>query len=457
MLEVLVLGGMELHRAVRMLVPPAWQNVGQMDRNLRAFYEYNGLHMEPWDGPAGLVLTDGRYAVCTLDRNGLRPSRWVITKDDFITVASEVGVYDYKPEDVVAKGRLGPGQILSVDTQDGKLYHTDDIDNQLMSRQPYKQWLRENALRIKGSLIPTAEESAVTAEELNRYMKQFSVSFEERDQVLRPMAEAGQEATGSMGDDTPMAVLSQHNRSLYDYFRQQFAQVTNPPIDPLREAIVMSLETCFGPESNIFEELPNHAKRIITTTPVLSTAKFQGLLDTDGDHSLPSEIFSLLFDPQKTDLKTAIQTLCAAVEKSVRSGTNLVVLTDRGIEKGKLPIHALMATGAVHHHLIKTGLRCSANILVETATARDPHQFACLIGLGATAIHPYLSYRLMRSLIDSGELVMETWEAYKNYRKGINKGLQKILSKMGISAIACLLYTSPSPRDRQKSRMPSSA
>ena len=436
MLEVLVLGGMELHRAVRMLIPPAWQNVGQMDRNLRAFYEYNGLHMEPWDGPAGLVLTDGRYAVCTLDRNGLRPSRWVITKDDFITVASEVGVYDYKPEDVVAKGRLGPGQILSVDTQDGKLYHTDDIDNQLMSRQPYKQWLRENALRIKGSLIPTAEESAVTAEELNRYMKQFSVSFEERDQVLRPMAEAGQEATGSMGDDTPMAVLSQHNRSLYDYFRQQFAQVTNPPIDPLREAIVMSLETCFGPESNIFEELPNHAKRIITTTPVLSTPKFQGLLDTDGDHSLPSEIFSLLFDPQETDLKTSIQTLCAAVEESVRSGTNLVVLTDRGIEKGKLPIHALMATGAVHHHLIKTGLRCSANILVETATARDPHQFACLIGLGATAIHPYLSYRLMRSLIDSGELVMETWEAYKNYRKGINKGLQKILSKMGISAIA---------------------
>ena len=436
MLETLVLGGMELHRAVRMLVPPAWQNVGQMDRNLRAFYEYNGLHMEPWDGPAGLVLTDGRYAVCTLDRNGLRPSRWVITKDDFITVASEVGVYNYKPEDVVAKGRLGPGQILSVDTQDGKLYHTEDIDNQLMSRQPYKEWLRENALRIKGSLIPTAEESAVTAEELNRYMKQFSVTFEERDQVLRPMAEAGQEATGSMGDDTPMAVLSQQNRSLYDYFRQQFAQVTNPPIDPLREAIVMSLETCFGPEGNIFDELPDHAKRIITTTPVLSTAKFQGLLDTDGDHSLPSEIFSLHFDPQETDLKVAIQRLCAAVEESVRSGINLVVLTDRDIEKGKLPIHALMATGAVHHHLIKTGLRCSANILVETATARDPHQFACLIGLGATAIHPYLSYRLMRSLIDSGELVMETWEAYKNYRKGINKGLQKILSKMGISAIA---------------------
>ena len=436
MLEVLVLGGMELHRAVRMLVPPAWQNVGQMNRDLRAFYEYNGLHMEPWDGPAGLVLTDGRYAVCTLDRNGLRPSRWVITKDDFITVASEVGVYNYRPEDVVAKGRLGPGQILSVDTQEGKLYHTQDIDDQLMSRQPYKQWLKENAKRIKGSLLPIAEESPVSSEQLNRYMKQFLVTFEERDQVLRPMAEGGQEPTGSMGDDTPMAVLSQKNRSLYDFFRQQFAQVTNPPIDPLREAVVMSLETCFGSESNIFEELPTHAKRVITTTPVLSTSKFQALLDPDIEPALPCETFSLHFDPQQIDLKAAILDLCDRVEESVRKGTHLVVLTDRGIEKEKLPIHALMATGAVHHRLIKQGLRCTTNILVETATARDPHQFACLIGFGATAVHPYLSYRLMRSLIDSGELVMETWEAYKNYRKAINKGLQKILSKMGISAIA---------------------
>lgn len=436
MLELLVLGGMPLHRAVRMLVPPAWQNVGQMDRDLRAFYEYNGLHMEPWDGPAGLVLTDGRYAVCTLDRNGLRPSRWVVTKDDFITVASEVGVYGYKPEDVVAKGRLGPGQILSVDTKKGKLYHTEDVDNELKNRQPYKEWLKDNAVRIKGSLIPIAEVSAVADEELNRYMKQFSVSFEERDQVLRPMAEAGQEATGSMGDDTPMAVLSHQNRSLYDFFRQQFAQVTNPPIDPLREAVVMSLETCFGPEGNIFEELPEHARRVIVTTPILSTSKFQALLDEGAEHSMPSETFSLNFDPQQTDLKSAVEDLCDRAEQSVRNGTNLIVLTDCGIEKGQLPIHALMATGAVHHRLIQTGLRCLANIIVETATARDSHQCACLIGFGATAIHPYLSYRLMRSLIDNGELVMETWEAYKNYRKGINKGLQKILSKMGISAVA---------------------
>ena len=436
MLELLVLGGMDLHRAVRMLVPPAWQNVGQMDRDLRAFYEYNGLHMEPWDGPAGLVLTDGRYAVCTLDRNGLRPSRWVITRDDFITVASEVGVYGYKPEDVVAKGRLGPGQILSVDTLEGKLHYSADIDNQLKQRHPYKTWLKEYARRIKGSLIPIAEESAVSSEELNRYMKQFLVTFEERDQILRPMAEAGQEATGSMGDDTPMAVLSQKDRNFFDYFRQQFAQVTNPPIDPLREAVVMSLETCFGFESNIFEEMPHHARRIITTTPILSTSKFQALIDPDQEHGLSSQTFDLNFDPEVTDLKSAIASLCDGAEAAVRAGTNLVVLTDRGIERGKLPVHALMAVGAVHHRLINTGLRCSTNIVVETATARDPHHFACLIGYGATAVHPYLSYRLMRSLIDSGELVMETWEAYKNYRKAINKGLLKILSKMGISAVS---------------------
>ncbi len=436
MLEVLVLGGMELHRAVRMLVPPAWQNVGQMDRDLRAFYEYNGLHMEPWDGPAGLVITDGRYAVCTLDRNGLRPSRWVITKDDIITVASEVGVYRYAPEDVVAKGRLGPGQILSVDTEKGLLHHTADIDNQLKARHPYKDWLRQNALRIKGSLIPVAEEVPFSEDELNRYMKQFLVTFEERDQILRPLAETGQEPTGSMGDDTPMAVLSYKQRVLYDYFRQQFAQVTNPPIDPLREAVVMSLETCFGKEHNIFEEMPEHAHRVITLTPVLSTVKFKALLDPNSDRSMPSETFCLNFDPAQTSLKAAILSLCDRAEAAVRNGTSLVVLTDREMEKGKVPVHALMATGAVHHRLVKTGLRCKTNILVETATARDPHHFACLIGFGATAIHPYLSYRMLQGMVESGELIMDTGHAYKNYRKGINKGLLKILSKMGISAVA---------------------
>ena len=240
MLEVLVAGGMDLHRAIRMLIPPAWQNVEHLDPDLRAFYEFNSMHTESWDGPAGLVLSDGRHAVCALDRNGLRPSRWVLTRDNILTVASEIGVYNYDPGEVVAKGRLGPGQLLSVDTQAGTLRYSREIDDELKRRHPYKQWLKDNTLRLEGTLTQDRPTRELEGEPLNMAMKMYQVSFEERDQLLRPLAETGQEATGSMGDDTPMAVLSLQQRPLYDYFRQQFAQVTNPPIDPLREAVVMS-------------------------------------------------------------------------------------------------------------------------------------------------------------------------------------------------------------------------
>ncbi len=435
MLELLVTGGMELHRAVRMLVPPAWQNVETMDEDLKAFYEFNSMHIEPWDGPAGLVITDGRYAVCTLDRNGLRPSRWVITKDDVITVASEVGVYSYKDEDVVAKGRLGPGQILSVDTLKGQLHHTGDIDQQLKSRYPYQEWLQESATRIESSLAVDSAETQLDADLVRVYMKMNQVSFEECDQVLRPLAEGGQEAVGSMGDDTPMAVLSQRNRPLYDYFRQQFAQVTNPPIDPLREAIVMSLETCLGRELSVFDETKEHAKRIILTSPVLSPAKFRSLIALNSlDYPLKS--YSLLFDPATSSLQVALDRLVEQVVTDVQAGAVIVVLSDADLTPGKVPIHALLATGAVHHRLTNEGIRCDANIVVETATARDPHHIATLIGYGATAIFPYLSYAVINQLIDSGDVLTSVDTAYKNYRKGIDKGLLKILSKMGISTIA---------------------
>ncbi|GAB2188592.1 glutamate synthase large subunit [Sessilibacter sp. MAH1] len=435
MLEVMVTGGMELHRAIRMLVPPAWENVETMDPNLRAFYEYNSMHIEPWDGPAGLVITDGRYAVCTLDRNGLRPSRWVITKDGHITVASEVGTHGYKPQDVVAKGRLGPGQILSVDTQTGQLFHTEDVDDQLKKTHPYKHWLKTRAMRLESTLNADLAEKELNADELKAAMKLFQVSNEERDQVLRPLAESGQEAVGSMGDDTPMAVLSKQQRTPYDYLRQQFAQVTNPPIDPLREAIVMSLETCVGREMNIFDQSPDHADRVILTSPVLSPVKFRALLDLNRPGYEVGQ-FNLAYDPNKTNLKAAIETLCKNVEEVVSRGTVLIVLSDQDIEQGQLPIHALLATGAVHHHLTQTGLRCDANIIVQTATARDPHQVAALIGYGATAVYPYLSYYVLNDLIRTGELFVDTDTAYKNYRRGINKGLLKILSKMGISTVA---------------------
>jgi len=435
MVEILLTGGMELHRAVRMLVPPAWQNVEHMDPDLRAFYEYNSMHVEPWDGPAGLVITDGRYAVCTLDRNGLRPSRWVITKDGFITVASEVGTYDYQPEDVVAKGRLGPGQILSVDTQTGKLFHTEDVDQLLKDSKPYKQWLNEKATRIEGTLESDVADAELSAEELKTYMKMYQVSFEERDQVLRPLAEGGQEAVGSMGDDTPMAVLSAKERSVYDYFRQQFAQVTNPPIDPLREAIVMSLETCIGKELSVYEETAAHADRIILSSPVLSPAKYQALLNNERV-GYDAETFDLCYDPALTSLEKAIRDLADAVSAAVKNSKVLIVLSDKNIEQGKLPIHALLATGAVHHRLTQEGLRCDANIIVETATARDSHHAAALIGYGATAVYPYLSYHVISGLIETNEILLDTSKAYTNYRKGLNKGLLKILSKMGISTIA---------------------
>lgn len=443
MLEVMLAGGIDLFRAVRMLVPPAWQNIENMDADLKAFHEYNSMHMEPWDGPAGIVLTDGRYAVCLLDRNGLRPARWVITKNGFITLASEIGTYGYKPEDVVAKGRVGPGQIFAVDTQTGKVMHTDDIDNQLKARHPYKKWLKENATRIESSLDgsvqphlkPMADESTLTGTLLSSYQKMFQVSFEERDQVLRPLAEGGNEAVGSMGDDTPMAVLSEKQRPLYDYFRQKFAQVTNPPIDPLREAIVMSLETCLGPEKNIFEESPAHADRLILSSPVLSPDKFQQLISIDKP-GFDNEIIDLTYDPEKTSLQQAIDAIKAQAEKAVNAGKVLLVLSDRNIAKGSIPIHSLLATGAVHHHLIAKGLRCDANIIVESGSARDSHQFACLFGFGATAVYPYLAYSVLNELISTGELLGDPVQAHVNYRKGINKGLLKILSKMGISTIA---------------------
>ena len=436
MLEAMMAGGINMFRAMRLLVPAAWQNDNTMDADLKAFYDYNSMHMEPWDGPAGVVLTNGRYAACSLDRNGLRPARYIITKDRHITIASEVGVYPYKPEDVVTKGRLKPGQMLAVDTSTGELLLPDDINETLKTAQPYREWIETNLKRIEDS---ADDETGPTLEgdELVSYEKLFQVSFEERDQVIRVLGEAGQEATGSMGDDTPFPVMSHKERSLFDYFRQQFAQVTNPPIDPLRENIVMSLETCFGQEHNLFEEAADHAERIVVDSPVLSESRFHKLLDLgDSDINYKSTVISLSYDAD-FGLEAAVDAIVNQAEKAVRNGTVIVVLTDRNIGSDSLPVHALLATGAVHHRLIKAGLRCNVNIVVETATARDSHHFAVLIGYGATAVYPYLAYASLNDMINTGEIKDLTRpEVCARYRKGINKGLFKITSKMGISTIA---------------------
>ena len=438
MLELLLVGGLDPMHAMRMLIPPAWQSVDMIDPDLKAFYEYYATHMEPWDGPAGIVLTDGRYACCTLDRNGLRPARWVITKDRHITIASEAGVWDYLPEDVVKKGKLGPGEILALDLQTAELMDTRRVDDLLKSRHPYKAWLKKGVRYLQTDLIdPRLAAEPFDRDTLAMFQKLFNVSAEERDEIIRVLAEDESEAVGSMGDDTPMPVLSRKVRSLYDYFRQQFAQVTNPPIDSLRESIVMSLQTQIGPECNIFVPAQQHAEQIVLSSPILSQRKLRQIVAL-ADSGVPHEFIDLQYDC-KLDLKDAILAVCDQAEAAVRNGKLVLLLSDRYPVKDKLPIHALLATGAVHHRLVATGLRCKCNILVETGTARDAHHFACLIGYGATAIYPYLAYQTLFDLMRKGALNMEAdtrRELGRSYRRGIRKGLFKVMSKMGISTIA---------------------
>src|SRR6202167_4395834 len=438
MLELLLMGGLDPMHAMRMLVPPAWQSVDMIDPDLKAFYEYYATHMEPWDGPAGIALTDGRYACCTLDRNGLRPARWVITKNRHITIASEAGVWDYPPSDVVNKGKLGPGEILALDLQTSELMTTKRIDDLLKSRHPYKAWLKKGVRYLQTDLIdPRLAAEPFDRDTLALFQKMYSVSAEERDEIIRVLAEDESEAVGSMGDDTPMPVLSKKVRSLYDYFRQQFAQVTNPPIDSLRESIVMSLQTQIGPECNIFVPAQQHAEQIVLSSPVLSQRKLRQIVAL-ADSGVPNEFIDLQFD-EHLDLKAALSQVCDQAEAAVRHGTIVLLLSDRYLVEGKVPVHALLATGAVHHRLVKTGLRCKCNILVETGTARDAHHFACLIGYGATAVYPYLAYQTLFDLMRKGAVKMEAamrQELGRSYRRGIRKGLFKIMSKMGISTIA---------------------
>jgi glutamate synthase (NADPH) large chain len=436
MLEVLLMGGLDPLHAMRLLIPPAWHGLDTIDPELRAFYEYYSVHMEPWDGPAGVVLTDGRYAACLLDRNGLRPARFAITRDRRLTVASETGVWDYAPEDVVRKGKLGPGDMIALDLDSGELLTTQDIDLLLKSRHPYKSWLRAGVRYLESDLV----DARLAAEPMDRatlslYQKMFNVTQEEREDIIRVLAVDESEAVGSMGDDTPMPVLSHQVRSLYDYFRQQFAQVTNPPIDPLRESIVMSLQTQIGPECNIFVPAPEHAQQIVLGSPILSQRKLRQILAIE---TVTHEFLDLQYEPAE-GLKRAILRLCAQAERAVREGKLVLLLSDRYLLRGRVPAHALLATGAVHQHLVRTGLRCKCNLLVETGTAREPHHFGCLIGYGATAVYPYMAYQVLFEMMRRGRVKLDfaaRLELGRSYRAGLRKGLFKIMSKMGISTIA---------------------
>jgi glutamate synthase (NADPH/NADH) large chain len=417
-----------------MVLPPAWQNIQTLDPDVRGFHEYNSMHMEPWDGPAGIVMADGKWALCVLDRNGLRPARFQLDKDNIITIASETGVNPVEEHEILKKGRVKPGGMLAIDTSKGIIHDESSIDNDLKQKFPYRKWLKENAIYIE-SRLDSYEGPGLKKFEASKFFqssKLFLLFKEERTSVIKPLAIDSQEGTGSMGDDTALAVMSKMHRQIYDYFRQQFAQVTNPPIDSLREAAVMTLETCYGPELNIYEETADHAKRLVTTSPVLSYRKLNSILNNPYFES--AEI-NLSFN-DNSNLQTELKKLQDEVVSKVKKGASIIHLIEDLPKQGNLPINSLLAVGSVHQRLVKLGLRSDANIIVTTSSARDTHQIACLIGFGATAVYPTLAYQTILDLTDRNELKGDAHENCSRYRKGINKGLLKIISKMGISTIS---------------------
>ena len=379
-------------------------------------------------------MADGKWALCVLDRNGLRPARFQLDKDNIITIASETGVNPVEEHEIVKKGRVKPGGMLAIDTSKGIIHDESSIDNDLKQKFPYRKWLKENAIYIE-SRLDSYEGPGLKKFESSKFFqssKLFLLFKEERTSVIKPLAIDSQEGTGSMGDDTALAVMSKMHRQIYDYFRQQFAQVTNPPIDSLREAAVMTLETCYGPELNIYEETADHAKRLVTTSPVLSYRKLNSILNNPYFES--AEI-NLSFN-DNSNLQAELKKLQDEVVRKVKKGASIIHLIEDLPKQGSLPINALLAVGSVHQRLVKLGLRSDANIIVTTSSARDTHQIACLIGFGATAVYPTLAYQTILDLTDRNELKGDAHENCSRYRKGINKGLLKIISKMGISTIS---------------------
>ncbi|WP_051282690.1 glutamate synthase large subunit [Silanimonas lenta] len=436
MLEVMLAGGFDALAALRILIPPAAHTLSTLDPDLAAFYEYYALHTEPWDGPAAVSFNDGRYAGCLLDRNGLRPARWARTEDTLV-IASEAGAFRLPEGEILAKGRLGPGQMLAVDLERGEVLDSEAIDRINASRHPFKQWLKEGV----GYLVSDLIDPALAAEPfddltLARFQRRFGLTREERDGILKVLAETEGEAVGSMGDDTPLPAFSQRLRSLYDSFRQAFAQVTNPPIDPLRETVVMSLVTQFGAERNVFEARPEHARQVQLNSPILSQRKLRELLampDYAQRHALLH-----LYCREGEGLEAALRRLVAEAAQAVREGARVLLLSDRYPPDGARAVHALLATGAIHHGLVEAGLRCDCNLVVETGTARDAHHMACLIGMGATFVYPYLAYQTLHGMLRQGQLQLpgDDAEPGRRYRRGLKKGLLKILSKMGISSLS---------------------
>jgi glutamate synthase (NADPH) large chain len=438
-LELLVNTGRSLPHAVMTMIPEAWQEHRLMSATKRAFYEYHACLMEPWDGPASIAFSDGIKVGAVLDRNGLRPSRFVVTSDDVVVMGSEVGVVQIPPEKVVQKGRLEPGRMLLVDTDRGEIVADEEIKETAATRRPYRKWLDENLVRLSELREP---DSSRLPSELDKDMllirqRVHGYTREDIRIVVRPMAQNGEEAIGSMGNDTPLAVLSERPQLLFNYFKQQFAQVTNPPIDSLRENLVMSLRTTLGAERNLFDETPEHCHQLQIEHPLLTNAEIQSIKDLDY-RDLRTTVLSTLFPVEGggDGLSDALQTLCQSAEQAIDQGFTIVVLSDRKHDRKLAPIPALLAIGAVHHHLIRVGKRSRCGLIVESGEPREIQHFCLLLGYGAAAINPYLVFEIIHSQ-GQQELLrrVDAQSSIKNYLKASAKGILKVMSKMGISTL----------------------
>ncbi len=438
-LEVLLLSGRDLLHAMTMLVPPAWRTDETMAPELKAFYEYHRCFNEPWDGPAGLVFSNGLTAAACLDRNGLRPARYKVSEDGIFTLGSEVGSTEVDDAKVVEKGRLAPGEMIAVDTVAGVLLRDADIKRRLSTQRPYLEWVNTHLVRLQKLAGTEVTEPSADLEPLGLTQRQiaFGYSTEELELVLKPMVRDGQEPVGSMGDDTPLAVLSLQPRLLYTYFKQLFAQVTNPPIDPIREKLVMSLATIMGWRRNLLGESPEHAKLVYSDSPILLPHELAALRAVpEPDHQ--ARTFPLLWPVAEgpEGLAKAVNELCAAAEGAVDDSVRLLILSDEGVDHAHAAIPMLLAVGSVHHHLTRAGKRMRCSLVAETAEARDVHQVACLIGYGASAVCPTLAYETVRELRDKDEALVDSYaKGVRNYKGALEKGLLKIMSKMGISVV----------------------
>ena len=434
-LELLVMGGYSMAQAVMLMIPEAWEKHTLMDENRRAFYEYHAAMMEPWDGPAAVAFTDGRQIGATLDRNGLRPARYLVTDDDMVVMASESGVLPIPEKKIVKKWRLQPGKMFLIDMEQGRIIDDKELKDSLANAKPYREWVNKIRIRLDELPAPAEKVEAATASMLDR-QQAFGYTQEDLKIILEPMIQNGEEATGSMGTDSALPVLSNKNKTLYNYFKQLFAQVTNPPIDPIREELVMSLVSFIGPKPNLLNTHDiNPPIRLEVSQPVLSFGHMEKLRNIEKYTSNKFRSFELdICYPLawgSNGIEARLASLAADAEDAVRSGANILIVSDRKVDAEHVAIPALLATSAIHQHLVKTGLRTSAGLVVETGSARETHHFALLGGYGAEAVHPYLALETIEALADGDAEKADKF--VKNYIKAIGKGLNKVMSKMGIS------------------------